>query len=57
MRLLIDLELTRPVTLPVNHGDLLQGVIYRLLSDDDPEYARFLHDEGYPAVLAPAHDP
>lgn len=47
MRLSIEMQLPRPVAVPVNHQELLQAVVYRLLAASDGEYARFLHNEGY----------
>src|SRR5579872_3104178 len=47
MRIAVQFQLDREATLPVNHQDLLTGLVYRLLGASDAEYARFLHDEGY----------
>ena len=33
--------------MPINYNHLLVGVIYRFLAESNPEYADFLHDEGY----------
>ena len=33
--------------MPINYNHLLVGVIYRFLAESNPEYAGFLHDEGY----------
>ena len=47
MRLRILLDNERFSRVPINHHDLLAGVMYRLLGAGDADYARFLHDEGY----------
>lgn len=47
MRLNIRLMLEREAWLPLNHNELLTGLIYRLLGLSDADYTRFLHDEGY----------
>lgn len=47
MRLIVTCELKRTTAFPTNHQQQLAGVAYGLLRDSDPEYARFLHDEGY----------
>jgi CRISPR-associated endoribonuclease Cas6 len=47
MRLSVRLQLDRPAHLPIDHQDLLAGLVYRLLAVSDTEFARFLHDEGY----------
>ena len=38
------------LTLPINYNYPLAGVIYRFLAESDPEYASFLHNEGYLAA-------
>ena len=38
------------LTLPINYNHLLTGVIYRFLAESNPEYASFLHNEGYLAA-------
>jgi|SRR5579884_384151 len=47
MRLAVCLNLEREALLPMSHQHLLTGLVYHLLGTSDPEYARFLHDEGY----------
>ena len=47
MRIQILAEVGDGFTLPINYNHLLAGVIYRFLSESDPEYADFLHEEGY----------
>jgi CRISPR-associated endoribonuclease Cas6 len=47
MRLQVTLELEREALLPMNHQHALSGLVYRLLEASDPEYSRFLHEEGY----------
>lgn len=49
MRLIVTCELKRATAFPTNHQQHLAGAAYGLLRASDPEYARFLHDEGYPA--------
>ena len=50
MRIQILADVGDGITLPVNYNHLLAGVIYRFLSESDPEYASFLHEEGYRAA-------
>lgn len=47
MRLVVTCDLRRAVAVPINHQELLTGVVYRFLASGDGDYARFLHDEGY----------
>lgn len=47
MRLRITLELLRETALPINYQHALASLVYRMLEDSNPEYARFLHDDGY----------
>jgi CRISPR-associated endoribonuclease Cas6 len=47
MRLRIHFHLNHPAAIPVDHQHELQAVVYSLLRASDPEFARFLHDEGY----------
>ncbi|MDH7515429.1 MAG: CRISPR-associated endoribonuclease Cas6 [Bacteroidota bacterium] len=48
MRLVMTLRPERADTsVPVNYQYLLAGAMYALLSRSAPEYAAFLHDEGY----------
>ena len=49
MRLIVTCDLQRETAFPVNYQEYLAALAYRLLQDSDPEYARFLHDEGYTA--------
>ena len=50
MRIKIIADVGRGLTLPINYNYLLAGVIYRFLAESDPEYASFLHNEGYLAA-------
>lgn len=50
MRIQILADVGNGITLPVNYNHLLVGVIYRFLEESNPEYADFLHDEGYLAA-------
>ncbi len=50
MRIKILADVGDGITLPVNYNHLLAGVIYRFLAESDPEYASFLHNEGYAAA-------
>ena len=50
MRIKILADVAEGLTLPVNYNHLLTGVIYRFLTESDPEYASFLHNEGYLAA-------
>jgi len=47
MRLVVRGLLARETAFPINHQGLLAGLVYHLLAASDPDYARFLHDEGY----------
>ena len=47
MRYRIMLVADHAVSLPIAYHEYLTGVIYGLLRRSDPEYATFLHDEGY----------
>ena len=47
MRIQILADVGNGLTLPVNYNYPLAGVIYRFLAESDPEYASFLHEEGY----------
>ena len=47
MRIQILTDVGDGVTLPINYNHLLTGVIYRFLAESSPEYATFLHNEGY----------
>ena len=50
MRIKIVADVGDGLTLPINYNHLLAGVIYRFLAKSDPEYASFLHNEGYLAA-------
>ena len=50
MRIQIQADVGEGLTLPVNYNHLLAGVIYRFLAESNPEYASFLHEEGYRAA-------
>ena len=50
MRIKILADVGNGLTLPINYNSLLAGVIYRFLKESDPEYAAFLHNEGYLAA-------
>ena len=50
MRIQIIADVGKGITLPINYNHLLVGIIYRFLSASNPEYADFLHDEGYSAA-------
>ena len=47
MRIQILADVGDGITLPINYNYQLAGVIYRFLAESDPEYASFLHNEGY----------
>ncbi len=47
MRLRVLLDNPRPVRVPINHQELLAGLVYHLLGTSSTDYSRFLHDEGY----------
>ena len=50
MRIQILADVGNGITLPVNYNHLLTSVIYRFLKESSPEYASFLHNEGYAAA-------
>ena len=50
MRIQILADVRDGITLPINYNYQLAGVIYRFLAESDPEYASFLHAEGYAAA-------
>lgn len=50
MRIKIIADVGEGLTLPISYNHLLVGVIYRFLNVSNPEYAAFLHDEGYVAA-------
>lgn len=47
MRIKILADVEAGITLPINYNHLLTSVIYRFLAESNPEYASFLHNEGY----------
>lgn len=47
MRIKILMDVGGGLTLPINYNHLLTGVIYNFIGESDPEYASFLHEEGY----------
>ena len=47
MRIKIVCHIGRGIYLPINYNHLLTSAIYRFLKLSDPEYARFLHEDGY----------
>lgn len=47
MRIQILADVGRGISFPLNYNHMLVGVIYRFLAESNPEYADFLHDEGY----------
>lgn len=49
MRIQILADVDNGITIPINYNHLLVGAIYRFLSESNPEYATFLHNEGYHA--------
>lgn len=50
MRIKILADVGDGIILPINYNYPLAGVIYRFLAESDPEYAAFLHNEGYAAA-------
>lgn len=50
MRIQILADVGNGITLPINYNHLLVGAIYRFLEESNPEYADFLHNEGYLAA-------
>ncbi len=50
MRIKILADVGDGISLPINYNYPLAGVIYRFLAESDPEYASFLHEEGYAAA-------
>ena len=47
MRIKITCDIGEGICLPINYNYFLAGAIYRFLRESDPEYADFLHQEGY----------
>lgn len=50
MRIKILADVGNGITLPINYNYQLAAVVYRFLAESDPEYADFLHNEGYAAA-------
>ena len=47
MRLKISLQSEKEVNIPFNYQYELQSVIYKIISQAEPEFATFLHDDGF----------
>ena len=47
MRIKITCDIGEGIRLPINYNYFLTGVIYQFLRESDPEYANFLHQDGY----------
>ena len=47
MRIKITCDIGEGIRLPINYNYFLSGVIYQFLRESDPEYAQFLHQDGY----------
>ena len=47
MRIKITCDIGEGIHLPINYNYFLTGVIYQFLKESDPEYAHFLHQDGY----------
>ncbi len=47
MRIKITCDIGDGIRLPINYNYFLTGVIYQFLRESDPEYAQFLHQDGY----------
>jgi CRISPR-associated endoribonuclease Cas6 len=47
MRIKITFDIGMGVFLPINYNYLLASIIYRFLDLSNPEYAHFLHEDGY----------
>ena len=47
MRIKITCDIGKGVDLPINYNYFLTGIIYQFLKESDPEYADFLHQDGY----------
>ena len=47
MRIKITCDIGEGIRLPINYNYFLTGVIYQFLKESDPEYAHFLHQDGY----------
>ena len=47
MRIKITCDIGEGIRLPINYNYFLASAIYRFLRESDPEYADFLHQDGY----------
>ncbi len=47
MRIRITFDIGEGICIPINYNHLLAGAIYQFLCLSDPEYAHFLHEDGY----------
>ena len=47
MRIRVLFQNEKPIELPINYNYYLSAAIYRSLNKSDPEFAFFLHEEGY----------
>lgn len=47
MRIKTTIDVGKGVSVPINYNYLLASVIYRFLDLSNPEYAYFLHEDGY----------
>ena len=47
MRIKITCDIGAGICLPINYNYFLASAIYRFLRESDPEYADFLHQDGY----------
>ena len=47
MRIKITCNIGEGIRLPINYNYFLTGVIYQFLKESAPEYAHFLHQDGY----------
>ena len=47
MRIKITCDIGEGICLPINYNYFLASAIYRFLRESDPEYAQFLHQDGY----------
>lgn len=46
MQLIVHIGLEQPLSLPLNYNHIVQSIIYRAIGTM-PDYADFLHNEGY----------
>ena len=47
MRLRIELYSEKPVKIPFNYNYQLHSAIYKIISQSEPDFAKFLHDTGF----------